>query len=48
MSDLEADGGVEFVTENSKIFIPNAAIREQIDAEGTYIYNILMYVYISI
>ena len=35
MSDLETDGGVEFVTENSKIFIPNAAIREQIDAEGT-------------
>ena len=45
--DLQSTGGVEFAVENSKIFIPNAAIKEQMSSEGAaYIYcYVILYVY---
>ncbi|XP_065911452.1 adhesion G protein-coupled receptor L4-like isoform X3 [Dysidea avara] len=35
--DLQSTGGVEFAVENSKIFIPNAAIKEQMSSEGAQV-----------
>jgi len=36
--DLKSDDGVEFAIGNSKICIPSAAIKEQMNSEGTFIH----------
>ena len=48
MSDLQSTGGIEFATENSKIFIPNVAIREQMNSEGAYIILHILYMFYDV